>query len=142
MSEPTKIEYRVIATERYIVTRYQEDASGGEGSLVERGRYSNPEVAQEVAYALAKDEHERLGWLPGDERIIYPKHPKDAAIRVTGSFAAPVADVLAGASGLQTVALVGIDEDGNDYVAGSGPTPEMLGLFKRARENIRSGRYS
>lgn len=140
MSEPKKIEYRVVITERYIVTRHEE--SGDQRATVERGRYSNPLVAQEVAYALAKDEHERLGWPPGDERIVYPKHPRDAVVLAAPGFSVPVADVLAAARHLKSVALVGIDEDGNDYVAGSVATPEVLGLFKRGRENIKSGRYA
>lgn len=76
MSEPKKIEYRVRPTERYVVTRYEE--SDKEGSSVERGTFASREVAHEVAYALAKVEHERLGWAPGDERIQYPPHPRDA----------------------------------------------------------------
>lgn len=75
-TEPTKIEYRVVKAERYIVTRYREDGEGS-GSVVERGEYASGYVAHEVAYALAKEEHDRLGWPPGDERIQYPKHPCD-----------------------------------------------------------------
>ena len=77
-TEPELIEYRVRTVERYIVTRYERGAKDT-GCLVERGTFSSPEVAHEVAYALAKDEHERLGWPIADERIQYPRHPRDEA---------------------------------------------------------------
>ena len=70
-----KIEYRVRPVTRYIVTRYED---GGDGpSIRERGEYDNAETAHAVGYALAKAEHERLGFPPGDMRIIYPEpyHP-------------------------------------------------------------------
>ena len=76
MSEPTKIEYQVRTVERYIITRYQEDGPGT-AACCGRGEYSSPHVAHEVAYALAKEERERLGWLPGDARIQFPRHPDD-----------------------------------------------------------------
>jgi hypothetical protein len=65
------IEYRVRPVTRYVVTRYEkvDEGSGGVRTL---GEYDNQEVAQEVGYALCKAEHERLGWAPGDPRIIYP----------------------------------------------------------------------
>lgn len=66
-----KIEYRVRKVERYFVTRYHE--TGKTGGSETRGEYDNPEVAHEVAYALCKAEHDRLGWEPGDERIQYPR---------------------------------------------------------------------
>lgn len=69
--DPHKIEYRVRPVERYIVTRYKGGiaSSGIEG----RGEFDNFETAYEVAYALCKAEHDRLGWPLGDERIQYPK---------------------------------------------------------------------
>lgn len=72
-----KIEYRVRMVPRYIVTRYAE-ADGSET----RGQYDNSDVAYEVAYALCKAEHDRLGLLPGDERLQYPKpYEQDQADR-------------------------------------------------------------
>jgi hypothetical protein len=68
-----KVEYRVKTVERYIVTRYEEDANGA--AVAERGHYTSPHIAYEVAYALAKAEHERLGYPLGDMRIIYPDVP-------------------------------------------------------------------
>lgn len=65
-----KIEYRVKAVERYIITRYEEDETGS--SVVERGMHSSPHIAYEVAYALASAEHQRLGWAFDDPRIKYP----------------------------------------------------------------------
>lgn len=53
MAEPKKIEYRVKAVERYIITRYLEDTEGNV-SVVERGTFSSPYIALEVAHALGK----------------------------------------------------------------------------------------
>lgn len=71
-----KIEYRVRMVPRYVVTRYGQSALCAGGSET-RGEYDNAEVAFEVAYALCKAEHERLGWPPGDERIQYPLRYED-----------------------------------------------------------------
>ena len=69
--EPTKVEYRVKKTTRYIVTRFSEtDNARG---ATQKGEYDNEEVAHEVAYALCRAEHEQLGWPIGDERIQYPR---------------------------------------------------------------------
>jgi hypothetical protein len=129
------IEYRVRATERYIVTRFQKDANGS--GIVERGTFTSPHVAHEVAYALAKDEHERLGWPIGDERIQYPRHPADGLAEVScGEFRAPVAGVLEGAKDLIEVAAIGIDASGEVQVFSSTGTPQTLALFDRARSRI------
>ncbi len=66
-----EIEYRVRPVTRFVVTRYETMAniSGGVRTL---GEYDNEYVGQEVAYALCKAEHDRLGWAPGDTRIKYP----------------------------------------------------------------------
>lgn len=70
-----KIEYRVRPVTRFIITRFEsgsfEDGSGRCGSSC-LGEHDNERVAHEVAYALCKAEHDRLGWPPGDERISYP----------------------------------------------------------------------
>lgn len=81
-----KVEYRVRAVTRYIVTRYFEgDRSGpfvGSGSEF-KGEFDSERIAYEVGYALAKEEHQRLGYPIGDERIQYPvmpcSPPKDPA---------------------------------------------------------------
>lgn len=73
MSE--RIEYKVKPVERYIITRYHGDDESGAGRVTERGIHSSPHVAYEVAYALAKLDHERLGYPLDDERIQYPRHP-------------------------------------------------------------------
>jgi hypothetical protein len=67
------IEYRVRPVTRYIVTRYESQNEEGSGSIRTMGEYDNHTVAHEVGYALCKAEHERLGWAPGDMRIIYPQ---------------------------------------------------------------------
>lgn len=81
MSDPVKIEYQVRVVERYIVTRFEQgpvsEAGTCAGGSAGRGEYDNADTAYEVGYALAKAEHERLGWPLGDERIQYPRHPKE-----------------------------------------------------------------
>lgn len=74
----TEIEYRVVPVTRFIVTRYQRAVSDDQtcesaSAVTERGEYDNAETAYEVGYALAKAEHEQLGWPPGDGRLTYPK---------------------------------------------------------------------
>lgn len=70
----SKIEYRVRPVTRYVVTKH-EKLDNGSGSLRTLGMYDNPDMAQEVAYALCQADHERLGYPPGDMRIIYPQSP-------------------------------------------------------------------
>lgn len=72
MANIGKIEYQVRQSPRYFVTRYHESEDGSMAGCETKGAYDNPEVAHEVAYALCKAEHDRLGFAPGDERIIYP----------------------------------------------------------------------
>lgn len=74
------VQYRVRPITRYVVTRYESEitASGmGKGSAGcsnhMGAEYDNYDVAFQVAYALAKAEHERLGYAPGDMRIQYPQ---------------------------------------------------------------------
>lgn len=74
MSDIEKIEYRVIPVIRYHVTRYEQNANSA--GTDQRGQYDNADVAYEVACALCKAEHDRLGLPLGDERIQYPQHPK------------------------------------------------------------------
>lgn len=68
-----KVEYKVRPVTRYVVTRYEEQDDGKAGSSSTKGEFVNFGTAHEVAYALAGDEHERLGYPVGDERIIYPE---------------------------------------------------------------------
>ena len=65
-----KVEYRVRPVTRFIVTKYEEE--GAAQSVQTMGEYDNQFVAQEVAYALCKADHERRGWAPGDPRMVYP----------------------------------------------------------------------
>lgn len=69
-----KIEYRVRPVTRFVVTRYeqQEDGNRNSGGCSTLGEYDNQDLAYQVGYALCKAEHGRLGWPPGDERILYP----------------------------------------------------------------------
>lgn len=69
-----KVEYRVRPVTRYIVTRYHE----GEKAIGEcefKGEFDSHQVAYAVGYALAQEEHLRLGYPLGDERIKYPESP-------------------------------------------------------------------
>jgi hypothetical protein len=72
-----KIEYRVRPVTRYHVTRFEESDDGRSGPTGSsgKGEYANEQTAYEVAYALARQEHEALGWPVGDERIRYPEAP-------------------------------------------------------------------
>lgn len=76
-----RVEYRIIEKPRYIVIRYEEGHGGK--SVSERGTYDNPDIAWEVAYALCRQDHERMGYGPDDERIQYPRLPHYK--KVTGS---------------------------------------------------------
>jgi hypothetical protein len=71
------LEYRVVPVTRYHVTRHWAASNGLAAEPVrlteDKGEYDNPDLAHEVAYALCKDEHQRLGLSPGDERIVYPE---------------------------------------------------------------------
>ncbi len=75
MQEPTLIEYKVRPITRYIVTRYENwpPNPGGKASSTQHGTFDDPTTAHLVAYALCKQEHQRLGWPIGDMRIQYPQ---------------------------------------------------------------------
>lgn len=70
-----KIEYRVRPVTRHVVTRWYEDEEGRLGGVETKGEFDNADTAYQVAYALCRDEHERLGYPIGDERIQYPQVP-------------------------------------------------------------------
>lgn len=74
----TRVEYRIKEKPRYIVTRYESTVGDerGSGSLCEVGQFDNPDAAYAVGYAMAKHDHEKLGYPPADERIQYPRHPR------------------------------------------------------------------
>lgn len=72
--EIDQVEYQVRPVTRFVVTRWESQRgtnSGSSGSAA-LGEFDNQQVAYQVGYALAKAEHDRLGWPPGDERIKYP----------------------------------------------------------------------
>lgn len=74
------IEYRVKRVERFIVTRFEEDANATSGSSRQIGKeFDNFDTAYEVGYALAKQEKDRLGLLPGDDGVIFPSASLDDA---------------------------------------------------------------
>jgi hypothetical protein len=68
------IEYRLRPVTRYIVTRF-EDKDGSTGNSTAHGEFDNEATAYAVGYALAKAEHDRLGWPTYDERMRYPEPP-------------------------------------------------------------------
>lgn len=72
------IEYRVKPVTRYIVTRF-EKREGGVCSIgsIGRGEFDRADIAYEVAYALAKRDHESKGWPLDDPRIKYPIRPTE-----------------------------------------------------------------
>lgn len=79
MTKHHQIEFSVRPVTRYIVTRFEsevEDDGRGAAGSEGRGEFNNADTAYAVAYALAKAEHDHLGWPVGDERMKYPVHPK------------------------------------------------------------------
>jgi hypothetical protein len=71
-----KIEWRVKPITRYIITRYMQPLPESSGDTRQvSGEYDNADTAFEVALALCKQDQERLGLTPGDDRIQYPIHP-------------------------------------------------------------------
>lgn len=68
-----KIEYRVRPVTRFIVTRWHESDDAKQGGVDTKGEFESEDTAHAVAYALAKQEHEQLGYPLGDERIKYPE---------------------------------------------------------------------
>jgi hypothetical protein len=69
------IEYRVRPVTRFVITRFEKSVTVNERCSAcsdTRGEYDNADTAYDVAYALAKADHERMGWPIGDERIQYP----------------------------------------------------------------------
>ncbi|MQU85683.1 hypothetical protein [Sinorhizobium meliloti] len=76
--EDRNIEYRVRPVTRFVVTRYERVSFGGKesGGVDTKGEFDNFDIAYQVGYALCRDEHQRLGWPLGDERIKYPEPPQ------------------------------------------------------------------
>ncbi|MDX0615138.1 hypothetical protein GOD03_11650 [Sinorhizobium medicae] len=80
-----EIEYRVRPVTRFIVTRFESvgHPNGREsGGCDSKGEFDNFDTAYQVGYALCRDEHQRLGWPIGDQRIKYPEPllPPDGAV--------------------------------------------------------------
>ena len=82
---PDLIEYRVRPVTRYIVTRYSQERDRLGGSS-ECGEYDRYDTAYQVAYALCRAEHERLGYPLGDERIKYPQDDPSTVADRSGAF--------------------------------------------------------
>lgn len=83
------IEYRVKRVERFIVTRYEDDASSKTVSVRQIGKeFDNFETAYEVGYALARGEQERLGIPAMGDGVIFPSDSLEDARSSTPGFAA------------------------------------------------------
>ncbi len=80
MADIGKVQYRVTPLVRFQVTRYHETVGGKTGGNEQKGIYDNADVAYEVAYALCKEEHARLGFPLGDGRVQYPRNIYDSNI--------------------------------------------------------------
>lgn len=81
-----RIEYRVRPVTRYVVTCYH--GTDNNGSVCERGEFDNEETAYQVGYALAKADHDRMGWPAFDDRIQYPTRPSEESAVPCGGSAA------------------------------------------------------
>ena len=81
-----RIEYQVRPITRYIVTRWETEERNGQssGGCDACGEFENDAAAYQVGYALAKAEHDRLGWPAGDGRIRYPEDPSAKKVRKVG----------------------------------------------------------
>lgn len=85
------IEYRVKRVERFVVTRHEQDEKATTGSTRQiGGEHDNFEVAYEVGYALARQEAETLGLMPGDMGVIYPSRSLEDARSAEYAPSAPV----------------------------------------------------
>lgn len=67
-----RIEYRVRPVIRHVVTCWHDDEAGGQG-VETKGEFDSHDIAYQVAYALCKEQHNNLGYPPGDERVRYPE---------------------------------------------------------------------
>lgn len=74
-----KIEYRVRPVTRFVVTRYE--SLNGHGASEVKGLFDSDQLAFDSAYAQAFEERERLGYPPGDERVVFPERPQAAERR-------------------------------------------------------------
>lgn len=77
-----RVEYRVKKREVHFITRYVE--IGKSSSVNEMGEFNDPSMAYEVAYGMARLEHQKLGWQPDDERIVYPERPEGCKVDIPG----------------------------------------------------------
>lgn len=73
----TSVAYTVVPVTSFLVCR--DHSTNGGGGHESKGQFESERVAYEVAYALCKEEHRRLGWSIGDERIRYPDAPGQAS---------------------------------------------------------------
>lgn len=64
-----KVEYRIRQVTRFIVTRHYEQEDRRISGTDQKGEFDNLEIAHEVAYALCKDEHQRLGYQIGRAHV-------------------------------------------------------------------------
>lgn len=66
------IEYKVRPVTRYVVTKFERN--GDMQGSSQCGTFDTYDTAYAVGYALAKADHEKMGWPVDDMRIQYPQH--------------------------------------------------------------------
>lgn len=73
---PKLVEYQVRPVERYIITRFETDGPDengrGRASCEERGEFSSPYIAREVAFSLGRIEQDSS---KAETKVVYPDHP-------------------------------------------------------------------
>ena len=77
-NDKVQIEYRVRKVDRYIVTRFARTELHPNGISETQGEYDHSLMAENIAYALARQEHNALGWPMDDPRIRYPAKDEPA----------------------------------------------------------------
>lgn len=84
--EDLQLEYQVRPVTRFIVTGFHRSSSDPRqmGSS-QHGEFDNADTAYAVAYALCKQEHERLGYSIDDDRVRYPRHPNEIRAQDIGA---------------------------------------------------------
>ena len=76
-----RVEIKVREVKRWIVTKFERASVNETGRSSQIGEYDNEDTADAVALAIAREEHRKLGYPPGDDRIQYPddKHSRRCA---------------------------------------------------------------
>lgn len=76
MSDETihvKTEFRIREVRRYIVTRFDHNEPGAQKASRQVGEFDTHDTAYAVGYAMAREEQNRRGYGPGDDRVQFPE---------------------------------------------------------------------